>query len=183
MVAQHEGGPTFIMYEGPPTANGVPGIHHVLARVFKDIIPRYKTMQGFHTPRKAGWDTHGLPVELEVEKTLGISSKREIEEYGIERFNQLCRESVFKYVSEWERMTSRIGFWIDLDTAYATLTNDYIETGWWILKQLWDKNLVARNAHWRSAHALAGDIQHGEAAFEHWLRERERWLLRSVLRR
>ena len=141
-VAQHEGGPTFILYEGPPTANGSPGIHHVIARVFKDIIPRYKTMQGFHTPRIAGWDTHGLPVELEVEKQLGISSKREIEEYGIERLNQQCRESVFKYVSEWERMTDRIGFWIDMDHAYATLKNEYIETGWWILKKLWDKGLV-----------------------------------------
>ena len=141
-VQAREGGPTFIMYEGPPTANGMPGIHHVLARVFKDIMPRYKTMQGYHTPRIGGWDTHGLPVELEVEKELGISSKREIEAYGIEAFNQKCRESVYRYVHEWERMTDRIGFWVDMDNAYATLKNDYIETGWWILKKLWDKKLV-----------------------------------------
>ncbi|MSQ10570.1 MAG: isoleucine--tRNA ligase [Dehalococcoidia bacterium] len=141
-VQAREGGPTFIMYEGPPTANGMPGIHHVLARVFKDIMPRYKAMQGYHTPRIGGWDTHGLPVELEVEKQLGISSKREIEAYGIEAFNQKCRESVYRYVHEWERMTGRIGFWVDMDNAYATLKNDYIETGWWILKKLWDKGLV-----------------------------------------
>jgi len=141
-VQARQGGPTFIMYEGPPTANGMPGIHHVLARVFKDVMPRYKAMQGYHTPRIGGWDTHGLPVELEVEKQLGISSKREIEAYGIEAFNQQCRESVYRYVHEWERMTDRIGFWVDMDNAYATLKNDYIETGWWILKKLWDKKLV-----------------------------------------
>ena len=141
-VEQREGGPTFIMYEGPPTANGTPGIHHVLARVFKDIIPRYKTMQGYQVPRKGGWDTHGLPVELEIERELGLKNKRDIEEYGIEKFNQQCRESVFRYVQQWERMTDRIGFWIDMDQAYVTYTNDYIETGWWIIKQLWDKGLV-----------------------------------------
>ncbi|MSQ26589.1 MAG: isoleucine--tRNA ligase [Dehalococcoidia bacterium] len=141
-VAQREGSPPFIMFEGPPTANGMPGIHHVLARVFKDVIPRYKTMQGFQAPRKGGWDTHGLPVELEVERELGLASKREIEEYGIERFNQKCRESVFRYVKEWENLTDRIGFWIDIPNAYVTFRNDYIETGWWIIKQLWDKGLV-----------------------------------------
>ncbi len=141
-VEQREGGPTFIMYEGPPTANGTPGIHHVLARVFKDIIPRYKTMQGYQVPRKGGWDTHGLPVELEIERELGLKNKRDIEEYGIEKFNQRCRESVFRYVQQWERMTERIGFWIDMDQAYVTYTNDYIETGWWIIKQLWNKGLV-----------------------------------------
>ncbi len=134
--------PMFMMYEGPPTANGSPGIHHVLARVFKDIICRYKTMKGYYVPRKGGWDTHGLPVELEVEKELGLKSKREIEEYGIERFNQKCRESVFRYVKEWEEMTDRIAFWVDMENPYVTLDNDYIETGWWVLRQLWDKDLI-----------------------------------------
>ncbi len=134
--------PPFTLYEGPPTANGKPGIHHVLARVFKDVIPRYKTMQGFRPVRQGGWDTHGLPVELEIEKELGISSKREIEEYGIERFNALCRESVMRYVKEFEDLTDRIGFWIDMPSAYVTFKNDYIETGWWIIKQLWECGLL-----------------------------------------
>ena len=139
---EREGGPLFMLYEGPPTANGSPGIHHVLARVFKDIICRYKTMKGYRCVRKGGWDTHGLPVELEVEKELGLKSKRDIEEYGIERFNQRCRESVFRYVKEWESMTDRIGFWVDMDDPYVTLDNSYIETGWWILRQLWDRGLL-----------------------------------------
>jgi isoleucyl-tRNA synthetase len=126
-------------YEGPPTANGRPGSHHVLARVFKDVYPRYKTMCGYRVPRKAGWDCHGLPVELEVEKQLGISSKQEIEELGIAEFNQRCRESVFEYVEEWNRLTERIGFWIDLDDPYVTLEDDYIESVWWSLKKHWDK--------------------------------------------
>ncbi|MFH1141481.1 MAG: class I tRNA ligase family protein, partial [Chloroflexota bacterium] len=134
--------PPFTLYEGPPTANGKPGIHHVLARVFKDVIPRYKTMQGFRPIRQGGWDTHGLPVELEIEKELGISSKREIEEYGIERFNALCKESVMRYVKEFEDLTDRIGFWIDMPNAYVTFKNDYIETGWWIIKQLWERGLL-----------------------------------------
>ena len=125
-------------YEGPPTANGRPGSHHVLARVFKDVYPRYKTMCGYRVPRKAGWDCHGLPVELEVEKQLGISSKQEIEELGIAEFNRRCRESVFEYVEEWNRLTERIGFWIDLDDPYVTLEDDYIESVWWSLKQHWD---------------------------------------------
>jgi isoleucyl-tRNA synthetase len=126
-------------YEGPPTANGRPGSHHVLARVFKDVYPRYKTMCGYRVPRKAGWDCHGLPVELEVEKQLGISSKQEIEELGIAEFNRRCRESVFEYVEEWNRLTERIGFWIDLDDPYVTLEDDYIESVWWSLKQHWDE--------------------------------------------
>ena len=134
--------PLFMLYEGPPTANGSPGIHHVLARVFKDVICRYRTMKGYRCLRKGGWDTHGLPVELEIEKELGLSSKREIEEYGIENFNQKCRESVFRYVKEWEVMTDRIGFWVDMDDPYVTLHNDFIETGWWILKKLWDDGLL-----------------------------------------
>ena len=135
----------FSFYEGPPTANGTPGVHHVLARVFKDLIPRYKTMQGFRAPRKGGWDTHGLPVELEVERELGLRSKREIEEYGVAEFNRKCRESVFRYVADWERMTERIGFWIDTDEAYVTYTNEYIETAWWIFQRLWDRDLVFRD--------------------------------------
>ncbi|HZA22163.1 MAG TPA: class I tRNA ligase family protein, partial [Dehalococcoidia bacterium] len=134
--------PLFMLFEGPPTANGSPGIHHVLARVFKDVICRYRTMKGYRCQRKGGWDTHGLPVELEIEKELGLSSKREIEEYGIEKFNQQCRESVFRYVKEWEVLTDRIGFWVDMEHPYVTLDNDYIETGWWILKELWEKGLL-----------------------------------------
>jgi isoleucyl-tRNA synthetase len=141
-LAQREGAPVWSFYEGPPTANGRPGSHHVLARVFKDVYPRYKTMCGFRVPRKAGWDCHGLPVELEVEKQLGISSKQEIEEFGIAEFNQRCRESVFEYVEEWNKLTERIGFWIDLDDPYVTLEDDYIESVWWSLKQHWDKGCL-----------------------------------------
>jgi isoleucyl-tRNA synthetase len=137
-LAQREGAPVWSFYEGPPTANGRPGSHHVLARVFKDVYPRYKTMCGFRVPRKAGWDCHGLPVELEVEKQLGISSKQEIEEFGIAEFNQRCRESVFEYVEEWNKLTERIAFWIDLDNPYVTLEDDYIESVWWSLRRLWD---------------------------------------------
>jgi isoleucyl-tRNA synthetase len=127
-------------YEGPPTANGRPGSHHVLSRVFKDVYPRYKTMCGYRVPRKAGWDCHGLPVEIEVEKQLGISSKQEIEDFGIAEFNKRCRESVFEYVEEWNRLTERIGFWIDLDDPYVTLENSYIESVWWSLRKLWEKD-------------------------------------------
>jgi isoleucyl-tRNA synthetase len=136
------GDTNFTFYEGPPTANGSPGIHHVLSRVFKDVIPRYKTMKGYYAPRKAGWDTHGLPVELEIEKRLGFTSKGQIEDYGIAKFNNLCRESVFSYLKEWDSMTERIGFWLDLEHAYKTLENTYIESCWWALKQLWDKKLI-----------------------------------------
>jgi isoleucyl-tRNA synthetase len=138
-LANREGAEVWSFYEGPPTANGRPGSHHVLARVFKDIYPRYKTMRGYRVPRKAGWDCHGLPVELEVEKQLGIASKQEIEEFGIAEFNQRCRESVFEYVEEWNRLTERIGFWIDLDHPYVTLEDDYIESVWWSLKKHWDE--------------------------------------------
>ena len=141
-MSEREGGPNFVFYEGPPTANGRPGTHHVLARAFKDIIPRYKTMQGYYCLRKAGWDTHGLPVEIEVEKELGLKNKHEIEEYGIAAFNEKCRSSVFRYITEWEKLTERIGYWADLDNAYVTFTNDYIESVWWILKQMWDKELL-----------------------------------------
>jgi isoleucyl-tRNA synthetase len=137
-LAQREAAPIWNFYEGPPTANGRPGSHHVLARVFKDIYPRYRSMCGYRVPRKAGWDCHGLPVEIEVEKQLGIGSKQEIEEYGIDKFNARCRESVFEYVEEWNRLTERIGFWIDLDDPYVTLDDDYIESVWWSLRKLWD---------------------------------------------
>jgi isoleucyl-tRNA synthetase len=138
--------PVWSFYEGPPTANGKPGSHHVLARVFKDVYPRYRTMRGFQVPRKAGWDCHGLPVELEVERELGISSKAEIEAFGIAEFNSRCRESVFRYVEEWNRLTERIGFWIDLDDPYVTMTNDYIESVWWSLRRIWDDGrLYQRN--------------------------------------
>jgi isoleucyl-tRNA synthetase len=140
--AQREGGPEYVFFEGPPTANGRPGVHHVLARAFKDIFPRYKTMRGYHVIRRGGWDTHGLPVEIEVEKRLGFTSKSQIEAYGIAKFNELCRRSAFDYIQDWERLTSRIGFWVDLKTAYITYTNDYIESVWWMLKTLWDKNLL-----------------------------------------
>ncbi|MFH1598441.1 MAG: isoleucine--tRNA ligase [Patescibacteria group bacterium] len=132
----------FIFYEGPPTANGRPHIGHVLARAFKDLFPRYKTMQGYHVARKAGWDTHGLPVELEVEKAINISGKKQIEEFGVEKFNKQCKDSVWKYKGEWEKMTKRIGFWIDLEHPYVTYDNEYIESVWWILKQIWDKQLL-----------------------------------------
>ncbi len=134
--------PLYVFYEGPPTANGRPGAHHVISRIFKDLFPRYKTMRGYRVPRKAGWDTHGLPVELEVERRLGIDGKRQIEAYGVAEFNQLCRESVTAYLEEWVRFTERIGFWLDLDDAYYTFTNDYIESVWWILRQIWDKGLL-----------------------------------------
>lgn len=132
----------FVFYEGPPTANGKPGIHHVLARAFKDLIPRYKTMQGYYVARKAGWDTHGLPVELEVEKELGLKNKKDVEDYGMEKFNEKCKESVWKYKGEWEKMTERIGFWIDLDNPYVTYDNNYIESLWWIIKQVYEKGLL-----------------------------------------
>jgi len=135
-------GNDFVFYEGPPTANGKPGIHHVLARVFKDLIPRYKTMQGYYVGRKAGWDTHGLPVELEVEKLLGLKNKKDIENYGIEKFNQKCKESAWKYKEEWERMTERIGYWVDMEHPYITYENNYIESLWWIIKQIHERKLL-----------------------------------------
>ena len=141
-VEQREGAPEYVFYEGPPTANGKPGVHHVLARVFKDMFPRYKIMRGYHVSRRGGWDTHGLPVEIEVEKQLGFNSKHQIEEYGIDKFNELCRKSVFTYIQDWEKLTDRIAFWVDLEDAYVTYTNDYIESVWWILKNFWDKDLL-----------------------------------------
>ncbi|PJB00089.1 MAG: isoleucine--tRNA ligase [Ignavibacteriales bacterium CG_4_9_14_3_um_filter_30_11] len=135
----------FTFYEGPPTANGKPGIHHVISRTLKDLVCRYKTMQGFKVNRKAGWDTHGLPVEIEVEKSLGIKHKSEIAEFGIEKYNKACRDSVFTYKDLWEKMTTRMGYWIDLDDAYITFTNNYIESVWWALKTLFDKGLIYKD--------------------------------------
>lgn len=136
---------SFTFYEGPPTANGKPGIHHVMARSLKDIICRYKTLQGFQVHRKAGWDTHGLPVEIEVEKHLGIKSKSEIPAFGVEKYNLACRNSVFTYKDLWEKMTDRMGYWINLEDAYITCTNEYIESVWWSLKTLFDKGLIYKD--------------------------------------
>jgi isoleucyl-tRNA synthetase len=141
-MKEREGGPEYVFYEGPPTANGKPGSHHVLARAFKDLFPRYKTMRGYHVLRRGGWDTHGLPVEIEVEKKLGFEKKKQIEEYGIARFNELCRQSAFSNIQDWEKLTDRIAFWVDLKTAYVTYTNDYIESVWHILKNFWEKDLL-----------------------------------------
>jgi len=132
----------FVFYDGPPTANGMPHVGHIETRVMKDIIPRYKVMKGYYVPRKAGWDTHGLPVELEIEKKLGISGKEQIEEYGVEKFVKECKESVFKYVGEWEKMTNKVGFWLDMENPYVTYHNNYIESVWWALKELWKKGLL-----------------------------------------
>jgi isoleucyl-tRNA synthetase len=141
-VEQREGGPEYVFYEGPPTANGKPGVHHVLARAFKDMFPRYKIMRGYHVSRRGGWDTHGLPVEIEVEKRHGFTNKQDIEAYGIAKFNEECRKSAFDYIQDWERLTDRIAFWVDLETAYVTFTNDYIESVWHILKNFYDRDLL-----------------------------------------
>ena len=132
-LRNRHGSPEWVFYEGPPTANGRPGIHHVWARLFKDLYPRFHTMRGKHVVRKGGWDCHGLPVEVQVEKELGFSVKHEIEDYGIERFNAKCRSSVQRYVEDWQSLTNRIGMWLDTAGAYWTLSNDYIESVWWLL--------------------------------------------------
>ena len=134
-VSTREDGENFIFYEGPPTANGKPGIHHMMARTLKDSVNRYWTMKGYKVNRKAGWDTHGLPVEIEVEKQLGIEGKQQIEEYGIAEFNEKCKASVFTYKDMWEQMSKRMGFMVDLDNPYITLDDNYIETGWWIINE------------------------------------------------
>lgn len=144
-LAQTKNGKPFVFFEGPPTANAKPGIHHVLARVLKDIIPRYKTMQGYYVERKAGWDTHGLPVELEMEKKLGIRGKPDIEKYGIAEFNKKCKESVWQYKKDWENFSERIAFWLDYEQAYVTYENYYIETLWSILKEIWKKELLVQD--------------------------------------
>ena len=141
-IEERKGCPTYTFYDGPPTANGKPHIGHVLTRVIKDMIPRYRTMKGYMVPRKAGWDTHGLPVELEVEKMLGINGKEQIEKYGLEPFIKLCKESVWKYKGMWEDFSGTVGFWADMDNPYVTYHNDYIESVWWSLKEIWNKGLL-----------------------------------------
>jgi isoleucyl-tRNA synthetase len=141
-LRKRKGKKEFVFYEGPPTANGRPGIHHLIARAFKDVVCRFKTMEGFLVERKAGWDTHGLPVEIEVEKELGLKTKRDVEEYGIAQFNQKCKESVWKYKEEWERLTDRMGYWLDMSDPYITYQTPYIESLWYIIKQFWNKKLL-----------------------------------------
>jgi isoleucyl-tRNA synthetase len=142
--AARAGGPPFVFFEGPPTANGRPGIHHVFARTVKDLICRHRAMQGHDVPRKAGWDTHGLPVEIEVEKQLGISGKQDIERIGVAEFNARCRESVFTYRAEWEKLSARMAYWLDYEHPYVTFSNDYVESVWWALKTLYDKTYLYR---------------------------------------
>ncbi|TKA10683.1 isoleucine--tRNA ligase [Actinacidiphila oryziradicis] len=144
-LEQSQGRPEWVFYEGPPTANGMPGAHHIEARVFKDVFPRFKTMQGFHVTRKAGWDCHGLPVELAVEKELGFSGKKDIEAYGIAEFNAKCRESVTRHTDAFAELTTRMGYWVDLDDAYRTMDPEYIESVWWSLKQIFDKGLLTQD--------------------------------------
>ncbi|MDE7097147.1 MAG: class I tRNA ligase family protein, partial [Muribaculaceae bacterium] len=137
-----KGCPTFVFFEGPPSANGMPGIHHVMARTIKDIFCRYKTMKGFHVKRKAGWDTHGLPVELGVEKTLGITKEDIGKKISVEEYNAACRREVMKYTKEWTDLTHKMGYWVDLDNPYITYDNAYIESVWWLLRQLYDKGYL-----------------------------------------
>ncbi|MEY3319121.1 MAG: hypothetical protein RL540_1493, partial [Actinomycetota bacterium] len=144
-LAQRADGESWTFYEGPPTANGMPGTHHIEARVFKDVFPRYHTMKGKHVIRKAGWDCHGLPVEIAVEKELGFSGKGDIEKYGIAKFNDKCRESVQRHVSAFTEMTERMGFWVDFDEAYWTMSNEYIESVWWSLAQIHKKGLLVQD--------------------------------------
>ena len=139
------GRPEWVFYEGPPTANGMPGVHHVEARVFKDVFPRFKTMQGFHVPRKAGWDCHGLPVEVAVEKELGLSGKPQIEAYGIKEFNERCRASVTRHTDAFAELTERMGYWVDLSDAYWTMDPEYIDSVWWSLKQIFGNGLLVED--------------------------------------
>src|SRR5438445_3908168 len=141
-IRRRKGAPSWGFYEGPPTANGAPGTHHLLSRLFKDIFPRYRTMCGYFVERKGGWDCHGLPVELAMEAELGFTNKDDIERFGIAEFNARCREKVLSHVQDWNRLTERIGFWIDLDDAYRTLDPDYIESVWWALKTIHDSGLL-----------------------------------------
>src|SRR6195952_2536428 len=141
-LRRRAGAEPWVFWEGPPTANGRPGVHHVLARAFKDIYPRYKTMRGHLVQRKGGWDCHGLPVEINVEQQLGLHNKHEIEAYGIAEFNAKCRASVFEFLEDWNRLTERIGFWVDLDDAYRTPDSTYVESVWWALRQIHDKGLL-----------------------------------------
>ncbi|MBR3114253.1 MAG: class I tRNA ligase family protein, partial [Bacteroidaceae bacterium] len=141
-LRKSEGKPTFVFFEGPPSANGHPGIHHVLARTIKDTVCRYKSMKGYHVPRKAGWDTHGLPVELSVEKTLGISKEDIGKKISVDDYNNQCRADVMKYTAEWRKLSEEMGYWVDLDHPYVTYENSYIESLWWLLQQLYSKGLL-----------------------------------------
>ena len=141
-IETREGKPSFVFYEGPPSANGLPGIHHVMGRTIKDVFCRYKTMQGFQVKRKAGWDTHGLPVELGVEKALGITKEDIGKTISVDDYNAACRKDVLKYTKEWEDLTTKMGYWVDMNDPYITYDNRYIETLWWLLKQLYNKNLL-----------------------------------------
>lgn len=141
-MKEREGCPTFVFYEGPPSANGMPGIHHVMARTIKDIVCRYKTMKGFHVKRKAGWDTHGLPVELGVEKSLGITKEDIGKKISVDEYNAACRREVMKYTKEWTDLTHKMGYWVDLENPYITYDNKYIESVWWLLRQLYDKGYL-----------------------------------------
>ncbi|MDQ7088847.1 MAG: class I tRNA ligase family protein [Acidobacteriota bacterium] len=143
-LSQRRDGERFVFYEGPPTANGLPHNGHVLTRVVKDLFPRYKAMRGYYVPRIGGWDTHGLPVEVEVEKELGIHGKEEIESYGVEPFTRRCIDSVFRYTAQWEQLTERIGFWVDLRQAYVTYHRSYVESVWWALSELFRKGWLYR---------------------------------------
>src|SRR5690606_23590417 len=144
-LEQTQGGPTWVFYEGPPTANGTPGVHHVEARVFKDVFPRFKTMKGFYVERKAGWDCHGLPGEVAVEKELGISGKKDTEAFGIAEFTARCRESALRNVDAFTEMTRRMGYWVNMDEAYRTMDREYVESVWWAIKQIWDKGLLVQD--------------------------------------
>ncbi len=148
-MQERENAPRYVTYEGPPTVNGDPGVHHVLARAFKDIFPRYKTMRGFYALRKGGWDTHGLPVEIAIEKELGFKHKHEIEEYGVAAFNEKARHSVLRNIGNWERFTERIAYWTDLDNPYVTFTNDYVESVWWILQAVVGQRAALQRAEGR----------------------------------
>ena len=141
-IKEREGCPSFVFYEGPPSANGMPGIHHVMARTIKDIICRFKTMKGYQVMRKAGWDTHGLPVELGVEKTLGITKEDIGKKISVDDYNASCRKEVMKYTKEWEDLTHRVGYWVDMTDPYITYDNKYIETLWWLLSRLYEKGLL-----------------------------------------
>src|SRR3954465_1956992 len=143
-LAANADSPSFVFFEGPPTANGRPGIHHVFARTVKDLFCRHRAMKGYRVERKAGWDTHGLPVEIEVEKRLGIKGKADIEKLGVAEFNRLCRESVFTYRADWEKLSERIGYWLDYDDPYVTFTPDYVESVWWALATLYERGLLYR---------------------------------------
>src|SRR5210317_1908274 len=141
-ITQKEGSPSYVFFEGPPSANGMPGIHHVMARTIKDIFPRYKTMKGFQVKRKAGWDTHGLPVELSVEKKLGITKEDIGTKISVDEYNKECRQTVMQYTDIWNDLTQKMGYWVDMENPYITYENKYIESVWWLLKQLYEKGLL-----------------------------------------